>query len=298
MFEKEFYGDSIFNSKSELDRNKANRNKTIYLGKVVDIKDDNDARRIRVRVPELDINIIDTDLPICYPKESIFFNVYPLVGESVYVYVSDPNKPYNDRLWSGPIIRQYQYIKKDFNPEISNFNGIQDYYEKILPSTEPISLIDKSKSLYPKPGDVTINSRKNSDIRLGENEIELRAGKASRLNLNTKNEKNPGSVSLKYVENEDMTLLNLIADKINLISHGGSPSFNTNVNDKTRDDIIKNAHPLPFGDVLFEFLNIIRDALLTHEHPHFGKSALKTDAINKLKNFDLERLLSKNIKIN
>jgi len=298
MFEKDFYADSLFNSKSELERNKVRNNKTIYLGKVINSKDDNDARRIKVRVPELDINIADSDLPICYPKDNVFFTVFPINGESVYIYIPDPNKPYNDRLWSGPIIRQYQNINKDYNSDGNNFNGIQDYYEKIIPSTTPISVVDNSKSLYPKSGDITINSRKNSDIRLGDNEVELRAGKASKIDLNTKNNKNPGSLKLKYIESDDQTILNVLVDKINFITHNGTPSFPPDIDDKLTNEFIEKGHPLPFGDVLYEFLTLVRDAVVTHGHPHFDKAALKTDAINKLKDFDLERLLSKNIRIN
>jgi len=104
-----------------------------------------------------------------------------------------------------------------------------------------------------------------------------------------------------------------VSNKINLLTHkDGSPRFNlTNQDDLISDDelqkILSEAHQLPFGDVLLEYLRLMKNALFLHVHNGNGNPStdLTTSgnqqalAIFKAKADDLEKqMLSANIRIN
>jgi hypothetical protein len=111
---------------------------------------------------------------------------------------------------------------------------------------------------------------------------------------------------------------NVVANKINLITHsGGYPRFNvTNQTDLISDEELfkilspetaGGAHRLPFGDVLLEYLILLKNALFFHVHNGGGRTA--TDLVSsgnhqalaefKSKAEDLEKkMLSNNIRIN
>ena len=103
------------------------------------------------------------------------------------------------------------------------------------------------------------------------------------------------------------SVVNVVSDKINLLTHeNGSPRFNLNgadnqIDDETLLNILENAHPLPFGDLLINYLLLMRDVLLNHVHAYNGLKSTNLngeESIKKLLEFDLKSLISKNIKIN
>ena len=71
-------------------------------------------------------------------------------------------------------------------------------------------------------------------------------------------------------------------------------------------NILANAHPLPFGDVLIQYLKLLKDAFLSHVHNGSGNKPTDLTTGDKLalsifksKAEDLENaMLSANIKIN
>jgi hypothetical protein len=104
-----------------------------------------------------------------------------------------------------------------------------------------------------------------------------------------------------------------VANKINLLTHkDGNPRFDlTNqdnlISDDVLEEILQEAHQLPFGDVLLEYLILLKEALLYHVHNGSGNPAtdLTTSgnkqaiAAFKAKADELEKaMLSKNIRIN
>ena len=57
-------------------------------------------------------------------------------------------------------------------------------------------------------------------------------------------------------------------------------------------------HEVPYGDVLIEYLDIMRLAFATHVHPYAGTPPIEgTPEIQKMNNFDINSILSKHIKI-
>jgi hypothetical protein len=102
---------------------------------------------------------------------------------------------------------------------------------------------------------------------------------------------------------DSSSVMNLVADKINLISHNGEHDFDLTdpenmITNDTQNKINSNAHPLVYGDKLVEFLNLLKEYVKLHVHAYHGLPA--NDEVTKINllNFDLETILNKNIKSN
>ena len=98
------------------------------------------------------------------------------------------------------------------------------------------------------------------------------------------------------------SVINVVANKINLLSHGGNEFKLTDpislITDKTQKKINSEAHPLVYGDKLVEFLQLVKKYVTSHIHPYHGMPA--TELPNKLNvlTFDLDSILNKNINSN
>ena len=97
--------------------------------------------------------------------------------------------------------------------------------------------------------------------------------------------------------------MNVVASKINLISHDGNHTFDlTNpeslITDEVQEKINNEAHPLVYGDKLVEFLELVKRYVSLHVHNYHGMPA--TELPNKINvlNFDLDSILNKNINSN
>ena len=81
----------------------------------------------------------------------------------------------------------------------------------------------------------------------------------------------------KFISNTDTktSVVNVVANKINLISHNGEHTFDlTNpkglITDDEQKEINSKAHPLVYGDKLVEFLDLLRKYVDLHVHPYNG----------------------------
>lgn len=105
-------------------------------------------------------------------------------------------------------------------------------------------------------------------------------------------------------KNKDFSsCINLVADKINLLTHNSKTNFNLNDRKKliTEEEQLKieqDAHPLVFGDELVEFLQNLISVIRTHTHPFAMDPPCFTEPQTKILNTDLNNLLSKSIKCN
>ena len=93
-----------------------------------------------------------------------------------------------------------------------------------------------------------------------------------------------------------------MSDKINLITHSGYKRFNvTNqdnlITDKELLNIMEKASPMVYGDKLKDFLEELKEFINNHTHPYDNLPTYKTPTVLNLLNFNLNDLLSKNIKI-
>ena len=99
------------------------------------------------------------------------------------------------------------------------------------------------------------------------------------------------------------SVINMVGNKINLISHDGPHTFNlTNpeelISTEEQKKINNQAHPLVYGDILVQFLELVKSYVAGHTHNYHGMPA--TELPNKVNvlNFDLDSILNKNINSN
>lgn len=301
-------GKSIFNGNS--DENLMSTN--FFKGIVLSNNDPNDAGRIKVRIKGVDDSIVDGELPFCFPMLQKFFHVTPKVGEVVFILIPSAKNPYSDRVFFGPIVSQPQMLFKDtYLDGATSMLNSGFMREKPSPSSIP-----ENKGVSPNKEDVAIQGRDNSDLIFKPNEVIIRAGK---FDLNTAkgeipkfNLVNPSYIQVKHnlnLNNQRIKsgAINIVSDKINLITHkDGAPRFILNNQDsmiskEELDKIINEAHPLVFGDTLIKYLRLLRDAFLNHVHAYNGLKPEDLSGVNDIEEclkFDLDSMLSKNIRIN
>lgn len=305
----------------------------IQRGKVVSIDDYNDAGRIKVRVLGVDNNKIDSEAFDAFPMLPKHINIVPKLKEGVLIFTFKSGNNKVDRMYLGPIIPQPQFLNNaDFDLEAWNaFSfGVQD----LGPAPTERK---KIRGGYPKKDDIAIQGRKNTDLILKENEVLLRAGKfvfkgdpannsASPDEFDEKlgykfNSKNQGYIQIKYnaqinkpkntnETKEFGTITNIVSNKINLLTYkGGSPTFTLAnqenlISDEEMQNILNSAHPLVFGDKLLEFLKLVKIAINNHSHKYLGLSPHSegqsdtAKAMQQMNEYDLDQILSKNIRIN
>ena len=286
-----------------------------HYGIVTDIEDPFDAGRIRVRIYPLDNDVptiledIEPNaggLPWCEPLLPKFLNVVPKIGEMVKIIAFDYRNKKIRRQYIGPVIGQQTPAEcnesnyNDTRLKVEN-NGYTPTWSK-----QPGSY-DGLWKIYPNKEDVAFLGRKNTDIILRDqnyyNEIILRSGKIDPKTLNSVpsnnvsqvklNIVNPGYLTINFTQadalnssadadvkklnlDKDRSHVNVVADKINLISHIGSQKKGTVVpaiikgDDIARQIDIENTllHPLVYGDVFWEFLNVLKPYIESHIHPY------------------------------
>jgi hypothetical protein len=308
-----FGGGSIYNQGSK----KRLETTIFYYGKVTSNDDELGANRIKVRIIGVDDSLFEDDLSYAFPMLQKFLHIVPKVGETVLVFIPDIKNPFIDRLYLGPIISQPQNLYKE-SDLFSSRSALSSGIKQANPSP---NTIPENRGVYPPLDSIAIQGRKNSDIILKENEIQIRAGQHDsevvRGEIPKFNKINPSYIQIKHdvvlsVDEANKTTkiggaINIVSNKINLLTHeNGSPRFKLNdqnsmITDKEIQKIINDAHPLAFGDRLIDFLKVFINAFTNHVHPYPGmkpQDLSGANDIDKLLEYNLESILSKNIRIN
>ena len=101
------------------------------------------------------------------------------------------------------------------------------------------------------------------------------------------------------------SVVNVVADKINLISHKDSNQFGENLTDRDQlvleeemDNIMSQLHRSVYGDELVTLLKLIVKALSTHTHSYamLPPTIIGTE-LEELQGYPYEKLLSPNVRI-
>ena len=297
MYEKPYLQTSS-NSTYQRDNGTVELTRTIYYGEVVSIDDPTDGGRIKVRIQGLDNRSSNDDLPWAYPNLPKFFHVIPQVGEIVRIFIENMKYPERARFWQGSIISQPQKIGFDsvFTALSTTNLGFS------TPEPAPSSLPD-AQGVFPTVTDVAIIGKVNTDVILKLNEVHIRAGKHENDNILKLNTKNPAEISLVYEQSTTSNVFQsstvITSDKIALIAHSGNPQFKAaRVEQKDRDKMFAEGHPIGRGDVIAEALNIMRNAIIAHVHGYSGLAADKNAIISDLEKLDFTAIYNKNIVIN
>lgn len=300
----------------------------ISFGIVKNTIDPTNAGRIQVRVPYDDLKKSDEELEWAFPLLPKMLHVRPKIGETVMIINRDFDNERSGRYYLGPVISQPQFMYEELNENsaLRVLQGTRVGADK-NPETDPIV-----KGTIPENEDVALLGRKDSDIILKDDDIRIRCGvKKTDVFDKTKfafNSVHPAFIKMKHItgnkliglmENESKnalsnsqkptttyeSVINLVADKINLIGTDARDKFNANdpdelISDEEVSRFITEAHQLPFGDKLIEFLRIFITAFQSHTHPWVGRgqTPCKDITYNALANYNLESMLSTTIRIN
>ena len=110
---------------------------------------------------------------------------------------------------------------------------------------------------------------------------------------------------VKLIKKDDVTtsVINVVANKINLISHDGEHSFNLSnpeglITDDEQEKINNGAHPMVYGDTLVDFLELVKKYVISHVHPYHSLPADPSKITTDVMGFDLNAILNKNINTN
>jgi hypothetical protein len=320
----------------------------VFVGNVDVRTDDNKKRKkderfnadkhiIKVKIPgkEYDDDVTEfADLPNCLPFLPKHFNFTPRDKEKVLVIIPDGNTKGGDRYYVGPFISSETKFGGDFVDGTATANRIDGTTDP----SEDIDRITTAKGLYENPKYIVIDGRNNTDIIQRDAEILIRAGKFVQNDPKQFNKENPGYFQIKYnqtfneqklngfgvgdgelnnTSEKNVTVTNIVSNKINLLTYDDKNTYDLTyvdetsngaaqyINEEEMDKILNTAHPLVFGDKLIEYLKLLKEAVTNHVHqinspPSKNEGSADGAMFNFIKRADeLEKaMLSKNIRIN
>ena len=285
----------------------------IRFGLVEDINDPTGSGRIKVRLSYNDRGYGVGDLAYAFPLNPKTWHIKPKVGEGVFVISQYLNKDKSQRYYIGPIIAQPQFMFFDsYLTSTRTLNGSRIGPDKNILFSKP----EQTKGVLPKDDTVALLGRRDSDVFLEDNELYIRCGvKKTSVDDATDfgfNSQHPSFIKLQHEPDKQKaqsqgyeSVASIVADRINLISTDSREYFKISNDDHELlaetelNKFLKDAHELPYGDVLVKFLKLFKTAFLKHEHrwaqlpPTDG-----TDGMKPFKEFDIDKILSQSIKIN
>jgi hypothetical protein len=275
---------------------------TWFYAKVVSVNDPFDAHRIKVRIPGIDNvhdndqKIIDDDTLWVVPFLPKFGNTVPKVGETVKIIIKDPQNPFINREYIGPVISQ----KENFEFDPHYFTSRAGSSQSLTKLKKPWTQFPDSKigdwAIFPEKEDIQLHGRGNTDIilRKKENydEILLRTAKWDFNNKLKVNQKNPTYITINHTRpqkeigdkktretsqdlnlEDDRTHINLVSDNINLITHkDGSKKIPKILSGDIEKqlEVESELHPLVYGDLFWDFVGLMGNFVKSHIHPYSG----------------------------
>lgn len=284
----------------------------IKLGQVISNDDPADMGRIKVRICPDDTIKGKEEVDYATPYLPKMFHVIPEVGELVTV-ISTTEESHSPRFYTAPAIS---------NPSSMDFQDAIDALKMVNQgasmNNEPGERTDpKTNGALPGKKDVCVIGRNGSRVmfrgksaRLEAGTVLLGADSKSKKNISF-NTDNPSYIKLDYgtYSGKPCSTAVIVADKINLITHGHDGSNYDNgrpnltdpenlVDEKDMEKLIEKAHPLPYGDQLVEILELFRRYIMNHVHPQGNVPPCPgTEGYVDLNTVDFNKILSKGIKI-
>lgn len=293
----------------------------IKMGQVELVDDTTDGLRVKVRIAQ-DGNEPIENIPYAFPLLPKTFQSVPKFGEGAFVITTYTGDKTSQRYYIGPIISQPQFQEKcDY--QYGRGNATTLLHNGLL---EPLGKISNNKNTwgsFPKTEDVAVVGRGSQDIIMrnnyntSSNELDLRCGaRQESVEQDTDligkviyNALDPTYIQLKYKKNlatgklqEANSMVNIVADKINIISNKDENSFNiTDINElipeAELDSIMSKLHRLAHGDTLVELLKIIIKAILTHVHPYAAMPPVISNYVKEMAEYEVEKIMSKHVRI-
>ena len=282
----------------------------LRICKVIDCYDETDGERIKVRLSPEDDKRYDNELPYAFPLLPKLLHIKPKVGEFVLVLLTEVSNGYSNRYYIGPLISQPQNMDKD-DSLINVLSSYPGSYK--TPDVAPSTNVDSHGS-FAENDDVAIYGRKKSDIILTDDDVRIRCGsrlKEPKVSSGiVYNRTDPAYIHLKHSDSyrgnngdEYRSTATVVADKINLIGNNSKDDYKINdkkslITDDEMQNIITNAHKLPYGDVLVDFLKLFVKTFTEHVHPYPGMPPCQTPNYIETSSYKLDKMLSDNVRIN
>lgn len=287
----------------------------IKMAHVESVDDVSDGLRIKARL-EQDGKISLNDLPYAFPLLPKTLQTVPKVGECVLIICSELENNLSNRYYIGPIISQPQKQEYD-SYSYGRGTALNLLQGGSLEPLERLSKYEQTKGSFPNINDIAIVGRKSEDIILKDGEIDIRCGVRGKTNDGNKNlvgdvifnEVDPSYIQLKYSNGigfsdsqEANSVANIVADKINLISHKDANKLSLTdkeelIKTSEMDDIMQKLHKSVYGDELIKKLEIMRDFMLNHVHPYPGLPPCDDHYKQELVKINFKELLSDNVRI-
>lgn len=302
-----------------------NNEAIIKVGHVESVEDKSDGLRIKVRLDQ-DKNTPLNDLPYAFPLLPKILQCVPKVGEGALVINQTSGNKFSQRYYIGPIISQPQYQEMcnyayGTGDASSLFNG-----GEIEPLERLSNFGEMTKGSFPEVNDIAMVGRDSQDLIMKHNqstsdEIDIRcgirkdaafAGENNNESLRGKviyNSIDPAYIQLKYREalttyekQASNSMVNVVADKINIISNQDANHFNltnteTLISEEELDDIMSKLHRLPYGDELVKLLSLMINAIISHVHPYNGMPPVIHGYTQQIAEYNLEKILSEHVRI-
>lgn len=292
--------------------NNDNNRNLIYLLPVLSVIDDNEGLRIKVRIPYLDEPEKPvSELPYVFPLLPKLLNINPKLNEMVLVILQSIGGAYTNRFFIGPVISQ---------PQKMNYDACNYSAQSLLRGnqiTKPLpapSLNPDNEGTLPDRDDIALEGRVNADVVLKPEELRLRCGFKANPYGPTDDNLRFNNVDLAYIqmkynktkdaeEKDYSSAINIVADRINLLSHDSKTYFNLTdrkelINDEEMKKILEKAHRLPYGDVLIDFLKQFIQVFRNHTHPFAMAKPVFYTQEEKVLSTNLDDFLSNSIRIN
>jgi hypothetical protein len=218
------------------------------------------------------------------------------------------------------------------NDPLTSIDRASSLTKGAFPSPKDVAIIGRGEE------DIILKYRGNRDGEYSEtSEIDLRAGiRLQPADTTIKylkgnvvfNTVNPGYIQIKYKQNgiaglsegegdndnnkyespskrEANSIINVVADKINLISHKDSNQFGESITNNEQlvleeqmDNIMSKLHKSVYGDELVSLLQLIVKAICEHTHPYsMLPPTINGTTLSDIIGYNYEQILSNNVRI-
>jgi hypothetical protein len=276
-------------------------------------------------IPKIGEGVFVINAKINTPDSQRYY-IGPIISQPQYQEYCSYNKG------NGDAVSLLSIGKGLKNQPLTSIERAKDLTKGSFPDPKDVALIGRGQE------DIVLKYRGNRDGEYSQSsEIDLRAG--IRLEPADKTVKylkgnvvfntlNPGYIQIKYKQNgiaglsdgdgdnneykcesknsrEANSVVNVVADKINLISHKDTNQFGellTNneqlVLEEQMDNIMSKLHKSVYGDELIKLLELMVKAICEHTHPYsMLPPTINGTTLADIVGYDYSKMLSNNVRI-
>lgn len=173
--------------------------RNIFWGEVIENDDPYGNQTIKVRILELDQDVLENGVPFCYPLNSPYLYTLPQVGERVSVlleshYNANKRLIKSKRYWIANTISRNENLEQDDFYYTANAHETNGF----VGMKNPLANNPLASGLLPRKTDIAFFGRKNTEIRHLDNQITIKAGRYLFEDKTRFNNRDSALLSLRY----------------------------------------------------------------------------------------------------